>query len=402
MTEWIFVIALLVSVTCALSGVFLVLRRDALLGDSISHSILLGIALVFLIFKTRDPFIMTLGGVLAGIITALLSKFLSQRLPTDTALGVVFSSFFALGVIIISFTARNVDLDPSCVLYGNLELLPFDTVNGIPKAFLRSLGLLVFVTLFLLIFWRVLLVASFDEVLAKALGINPRAVYYLFVCLISVVTVLFFEMVGSILVIGMLVTPVVSALLLTSKLRDVFLLSILVAALSAAIGFKLSVSIDAPAASGIATAGLIIFLIVLLLAPSKGLFSKFIERLVTRYRIASEDLLADLYRQSEKGFSVTPKTAISKYLIPGMKLNGLLEGNQHSGFSLTDKGQKAGALIIRKHRLFESFLEQEIGLPPDHLHEISEKIEHYITEKSESELRSSVKSDVDPHGKIIP
>ena len=140
MIEWIFLIALLVSVTCAISGVFLVLRRDSLLGDSISHSILLGIALVFLIFESRDPLLMTVGGAIAGVVTALLSKFLSSRLPIDTSLGVVFSSFFALGVIIISFTARNVDLDPSCVLYGNLELLPFDTIGEIPKAFLRSLS----------------------------------------------------------------------------------------------------------------------------------------------------------------------------------------------------------------------------------------------------------------------
>lgn len=402
MIEWIFLISLLVSITCALAGVFLVLRRESLLGDSISHSILLGIALVFLISGSRDPILMTIGGVIAGVLTALISKYLSLRLPTDTALGVVFSSFFAIGVIIITFTARNVDLDPSCVLYGNIELLPFDTVNDIPKAFLRSLVLFFLISVFLFTFWRVLLVSSFDEVLTKAIGVNPRIVYYVFVCLISVVTVLFFEMVGSILVIGMLVTPVVSALLLTSRLGGVFFYAVLISTFSSILGLLISLKLDAPVAAGVSTAGLFLFLVTLLFAPKKGLLLRLYERILTSYRIAAEDLLADLYRQSEKGFSVTPKAAISRYLIPTLKVKGLIEGSEQCGFSLTKKGHEVGTSVIRKHRLFESYLEKEIGLPPDHLHEISEKVEHYISEKSERELKEVVSTSVDPHGKEIP
>jgi ABC-type Mn2+/Zn2+ transport system permease subunit/Mn-dependent DtxR family transcriptional regulator len=402
MIEWIFAIALLVSITCSLSGVFLVLRRDSLLGDSISHSILLGIALVFLVFKTRDPILMTIGGVISGVLTALISKYLSLRLPTDTALGIVFSSLFALGVIIISFSARKVDLDPTCVLYGNLELLPFDTINGVPRAFVNALVLFLLVVLFLLLFWRVLLVASFDEVLSKALGINPRVVYYVFVCLISIVTVLFFEMVGSILVIGMLVTPVATALLVTSKLSGVFIFSVVFSIVASVFGFSLSLVLDAPAASGIATAGLLIFLLVLFLWPKTGLLAKFLERMFTRYRIAKEDMLADLYRRSEKGVNVFSKTLISRALLPYLKLSKLIEGDSTSGFSLTEEGREIGKSIIRKHRLFEAFLEQEVGLPSDHLHEISEKVEHFISDSSENKLRETVKSKRDPHGKIIP
>ncbi|MBL9140860.1 MAG: metal ABC transporter permease, partial [Phycisphaerae bacterium] len=139
---WIVVTGALAGIACAVCGLFLVLRRMSMLGDAISHAVLPGIAGAFLLSGSRAYAPMFAGALGTGVLTALGANWLRRvtRLDEETSLGIVLSTFFALGVIMITFTARSVDLDPGCVLYGLIEYVPFDTSSiagwSVPRAVL--------------------------------------------------------------------------------------------------------------------------------------------------------------------------------------------------------------------------------------------------------------------------
>ena len=163
---------ILSSLPCAILGCFLVLRRMSLLGDAISHSVLPGIVIGALLSGSLLGWPVFLGAVLMGILTALLTQSLTLygNVSEDAGMGVVFTSFFALGVILITQLARNVDLDPGCVLYGLIEFIPLDTVKWgdweVPRAFFTLVPVCIVTILFTILFWKELLLISFDPGLA--------------------------------------------------------------------------------------------------------------------------------------------------------------------------------------------------------------------------------------------
>jgi ABC-type Mn2+/Zn2+ transport system permease subunit len=273
---WTLATAIVCCVTCSVLGCYLVLRRMSLLGDAISHAILPGLALAFLFTGSREPLPMLLGAATVGVLTALLSAGLSKwgKVPEDAAMGVVFTTLFALGVVLITFVARQVDLDPGCVLYGLIELVAFDTrqVFGIamPKAFLE-LSVLLLVTLSLItLFYKELRIVCFDPALATSMGISAALVHYGLMTMVAATSVLSFEAVGSILVIAMLVAPGATAQLLTDKLSRMLWWSGALAALSATLGYLLAVKLNTSVAGMIATVSLALFMLACLLAPRYG------------------------------------------------------------------------------------------------------------------------------------
>ena len=127
---WILATASLVAISCSMVGVFLILRRMSLLGDAISHSVLLGIVLAYLITDSRSIIAMFIGATIIGLVTAWLSNSLHKlgKLQTDASIGIVFTWFFAMGVILVTLYAGKVDIDQECVLYGEIAFAPFDTI----------------------------------------------------------------------------------------------------------------------------------------------------------------------------------------------------------------------------------------------------------------------------------
>ncbi len=157
---WIIATALCCSIAAGILGCFLVLRRMSLLGDAISHAVLPGLALAFVFTGSRDPVAMMAGAMIAGVLTAYLTSTLNRwgRIPEDAAMGVVFTSLFAVGVLLVNWVARDVDLDPGCVLYGLLEFVPFDTVllggYELPRSFVWLFSVLVIDAALIVIFFK--------------------------------------------------------------------------------------------------------------------------------------------------------------------------------------------------------------------------------------------------------
>ncbi len=243
----IMLVGILCAMACALPGCFLLLRRMSMMGDAISHAVLPGIAVAFLISESRASFAMFLGAAVAGILTALFTQWITKfgKVDRGAAMGIVFTTLFAIGLILIKQTADHVDLDASCVLYGAIEHTPLDSVLlwenktshfSVPRAALVVGGALLFNALVIGLFYKEFTLASFDPALARTQGFRPMLMHYLLMTMVAVTTVAAFEAVGSIIVIAMLIVPPATAFLLTRNLPLLIALSLGLAALGAILG----------------------------------------------------------------------------------------------------------------------------------------------------------------------
>lgn len=236
---WIVIGGMLICAACVLPGTFLMLNRQSMLGDGLSHAVLPGLAVAFLVTGSRDVVPMLIGAVLAGVFTAVVTQLVQRygQVESGAALGVVFCSLFALGLILIRVAADRVDLDPDCVLYGSIETAMMEAEFGqVPRVAILSGGLLLLNALLTVVFYKELRFAAFDPALATTLGFNAQAIQLGLTVAASVTTVIAFESVGSILVIAMLVVPPAAASLLTRRLSRLLLLALGFAVLSAALG----------------------------------------------------------------------------------------------------------------------------------------------------------------------
>lgn len=273
---WIIATASLVAASSALVGVFLILRRQALIGDAISHSVLLGIVLAFLITDSRFLPIMLTGAVIIGLLTAWLSDTLHQvsRLQSDASIGIVFTLFFAIGVILVSLYAGQIDLDQECVLYGEIAFVPFDTISfggleqGVdlgPRAF-WAIGIVFLIVLAsIIIGFKRLETIAFHPVLAASLGINVVFWHYFLMTLVSMTTVASFDAVGAILVVALLVIPASSAYLVASTLKSMLWIAVAYSQAAVIIGYSIAFIIDSSISASIAvSAGLLLFITVVI------------------------------------------------------------------------------------------------------------------------------------------
>lgn len=282
-TAWIILTAALVGLSCGLVGVFLILRKTAMMADAISHTVLLGIVIAFLITREVSGTAMLIGGIFAGLLTAFLVQWLqSLRVQQDASMGIVFTTLFAVGVILIATSAGNAHLDVQHALMGDLTFIPFDIitlpiVGEIPKA--TSLLLLVFVVVlfFIIAFYKEWKITSFDPSLAASIGIPVIAMHYLFMSLVSVTTVASFDSVGAIMVVAMLITPAASAYLWTDRLSVMLVLSGLFGIVSAVAGYSIAAWIDTSISGSMAFATGIVFLISFIGSPKHGIISKYVK-----------------------------------------------------------------------------------------------------------------------------
>lgn len=285
-------LAAVVAAACALPGVFLILRRMALLSDAISHSVLLGIVLAFFVVRDLGSPVLLLGAAAMGVLTVALVEMMhrTRLVREDAAIGLVFPALFSLGVILISRYAGDVHLDLDAVLLGEIAFAPFDrlVVGGRD---LGPRGLWVMGSILLLnaaaitVFYKELKLTTFDAALAAALGFSPAVVHYGFMTLVSITAVGAFDAVGSILVIALMIAPPAAAYLLTDRLSAMLLLSVRIGVSSAISGYWLAHLLDASIAGAMATMAGAHFALALLFAPEQGIVARALRR--RRQRAAS-------------------------------------------------------------------------------------------------------------------
>lgn len=239
---WIIAVGMLCAMACALPGCFLVLRRMSMMGDAISHAVLPGLAVAFIVSGELTSVPMFIGAAIAGMLTALFTEWVHGygRVDEGASMGVVFTGLFALGLVLIAHAADNVHLDADCVLYGAIEFTPLDLVNlgdlAIPRMGLTLSAVLLINLFFVIVLFKEFKISAFDPALATTLGINARLMHYLLMTLTAITAVAAFEAVGSILLVALLIAPPAAAYLLTDRLPIMIGLSLIIGAVAAVLG----------------------------------------------------------------------------------------------------------------------------------------------------------------------
>ena len=300
-------IASLVAIACAIPGTFLVLRKMAMISDAISHSILPGIVVGFFITQDLNSPLLILLAALTGVITVVLVERIQKTglVKEDTAIGLVFPALFSIGVIMIAKNANDVHLDVDAVLLGELAFAPFDRlfISGTdvgPKS-LWIIGSILIITVGLLIaFFKELKVSTFDAGLAASLGFSPALIHYGLMTVSSVTTVGAFDAVGAILVVALMIAPAASAYLLTTDLKKMLGLAIVFGVLSAVSGYWFAHWLDASITGSITTMLGLLFLLVYLFAPSKGLIAVMYREKQRRIEVSLLTFLLHLKNHTEE------------------------------------------------------------------------------------------------------
>lgn len=437
----------LAAMACALPGLWLVLRQQSMMGDAISHTALPGVVIAVLVshvvtqqvagaisMEAFEPLVLLMGAITIGVLTALLTEWVQKlgQVEGSAALGVVFTSFFALGILLLRLKADHADLDPECVLFGQLELIVWDLVNvggiEIPRPYLVNGLALLTNLLLMMLFFKELRIAAFDADLATVMGINARLINYCLMAATAATVVLAFRSVGSILVIGLLIVPAATSVLLTDRLIPMIVISLVTAASSAVVGHVLAMTI-APRlfhlvgfteVTDLATSGMmavacgLFFVAALLFSPWHGLIGKLMTRMKLRMQIAADDILSTTYRfeeQTDGQPATAAEIATETQWIPPFERRVVMSRLQRHGLvivegehvSLSAVGRVRATELIASHRLFESYMEKHFDLPADHLHETAHFVEHFLDEELRAQMKDELNSpDVDPHGRRIP
>jgi manganese/zinc/iron transport system permease protein len=276
---WIMLTGALAAGACALVGCFLVLRRMAMVGDAISHAVLPGIVIAFFVTNSRAPLPMLIGAGAIGVLTAVLIEWLHRggRVQQDASIGITFTWLFALGVILVSAFAGQVDLDQECVLYGEIAYVPWDvwtTAAGGsmgPRAVWILGSMFAFNVAWITLCYKELKVCSFDPELAASMGIPVALFHYALMAATSMTTVTAFESVGAILVVALIVGPAATAYLLTHRLNRMLLIAVGIGFVAAVLGYALAALLDASIAGSMSVVIGALFTLALLFSPDQGI-----------------------------------------------------------------------------------------------------------------------------------
>jgi len=396
----------IVAIVAGAVGCLVVLRRMAFLGDALSHAMIAGVAGGYLVMKmlfgleAHAPG-MLMGSLIAAVATVALISFVSRisRVKEDTAIGIMYTGIFALGVVAVSIFRHYIHIDLMHFIMG--DILGVADTDLWVSAFAAATVLTI-----LILFFRHFQIATFDPVMAASIGLPVLLLDYLLTICVSLVVVSAVSMVGVILVVGLLITPSATAYLLCDRLDKMMLLAALFGVTSVTGGLYLCVWLDSAGGGAIMLFCTLQFLVVLTIAPKYGLLSRWmrLRNLVPQQLI--EDILTTTLRYGKP----TPITTIRQYVDAkkgvGKALKRMIQDElltqSDSKYTLTEKGVSEANKVLQAHRLWETYLES-IGTPDREVHSTAHHLEHLRKEDTVGYLKEKLGSPKqDPHGKKIP
>ena len=403
------VTSVLAAVVLGVLGCFVVLRRMALIGDALSHAVLPGVVVALLVTGSTGVPALLLGALLAGLLTAVLVNVLSRysRTKEDSAIGIVFTALFAVGVILVSGLPRGTHFDLRCFLFGD----PL-AVGREDFLLMASIGAVVLAIVGLL--YHALKLVSFDPVVASAMGLPVGFLHYLLMGMLSATVVAGLKATGVVLVVAMLITPASAAYQLSNRLGVMLLLSALFGAVSAAVGMSLAFVTNAPTGPAMVVVATLLFVLAMLFSPSHGIVFDWLRRRRLEHHIAEEDFLKAVYKlgeESQAGVSssatideIGSLTHLGTHRIERLLRKGTLQQLvqvREGQVTLTEAGTRRAEEMVRAHRLWESYLADEAKLAPEFIHETAERLEH-AHELADEVDAALGHPERDPHGSVIP
>ncbi|MFQ5494801.1 MAG: iron chelate uptake ABC transporter family permease subunit, partial [Phycisphaerae bacterium] len=396
--------SVLVGVACGVLGCYVVLRRMALIGDALSHAVLPGVVIAFLITGNTGIGGLFVGALLAGLLTAGLIKLVSQysRTKEDSAIGIVFTALFALGIILISSLGRGTHFDLKCFLFGDpLAVGPDDLL------LMAIVAPTVLAIVFLL--YHRLKLASFDPVVAAAMGISVTGLHYLLMGMLSATVVAGLKTTGVILVVAMIITPASAAYQFCNRLAPMLVLAGVFGAISAAAGMSVAFITNAPTGPAMVLVATALFALAMLLSPEHGMVTRAWRQRRVRRHIESEDVLKAAYHFAESGEpcrlgDLARRTGLSIGRVNAstreLGKKGLAR-RQRDRLNLTPNGRRRATGLVRAHRLWEAYLADEAHVGMEALHDEAERLEHAHDLADEVD-ETLGRPQRDPHGTVIP
>ncbi len=401
--------SMLVGVACGVLGCFVVLRRMALIGDALSHAVLPGVVIAFMITGSSGVLGLLLGALLAGLATAVFINLVSRysRTKEDSAIGIVFTALFAVGVILISGLERGTHFDLRCFLFGDpLAVGPQDLLM---MAIVCPAVILVVASLY-----HRLKITSFDPVVAAAMGISVAAMHYLLMGMLSATVVAGLKTTGVILVVAMVITPASAAYQLTDRFGVMLVLAGIFGAVAAMVGMSLAFITNWPTGPAMVLVAAAIFVVAMLASPNHGVVFERLRRWRLARHIAGEDVLKaihglahtasgqpaaapDLAAVARRAHLAEPAT---QQVLTRLRQSGMVAADA-ARIGLTAAGQARAEEMVRSHRLWEAYLTDKASLSPEQVHDLAEKLEHAHELADEVDATLGY-PQTDPHGSPIP
>src|SRR5690554_1370056 len=406
--------SIILGATAAIVGCFAFLRKRALVGDAISHSILPGVALAFIISGTKNPLYLIIGALISGWISLILIDAISRttKLKSDAAIGIILSVFFGFGILLLTYIQQSGNAAQSGLdsfLFGKAaSLMPEDIV------IFSSIGLALIVLV--LLFFKEFKLLSFNIDYAKTIGLPVKFLEFL----LSTITVLSvavgIQAVGVVLMAALLITPAAGARYWTNRLSPMIWIATFFGAISAFVASYISyIAPSMPTGPWVVVVLSVLTVASILFAPKKGILARYTLRRENQRKILIENILKLFYHLGEHDEKFM-KSRSKKELLAGRDflpkeldkgLNSLqsksLVLQKDNRFIITEKGLNEAKRVIRLHRLWEMYLNQRLKLEADHVHNDAEAIEHIITEDIERQLEKELAyPEKDPHQSKIP
>ncbi len=396
-------------------GCFALLRRQSLLGDAIAHAALPGVCLAYLITGNKGPESLLAGALIAGVIGALLivGVVRMSRIKEDTAIGIVLSVFFGGGIVLLTYIQKlpwgnQSGLDK--FLFGQAASLMSSDVQVM--AGLGGTALLVCI-----LFFKELKLLAFDREFAASMGLPVRSLELLLTVLLVVVVVVGLQTVGVVLIVATLITPAAAARQWTERLSLMLVVAAAIGGLSGAVGAAISAAVPRmPTGPVIVLCASSVLVLSILAAPQRGLLHAHLAERRAGRRIREENLLRDLYLWGERRGGDWSH-AVSRPVLMGSRGlqarhiaqlgrrlagRGLVEAGT-DGLVLTEAGNRFAKRVVRKHRLWESYLARRLELPSDHVHRDADVMEHVLSDDAVEWIdRLLGHPRLDPHGRPIP
>ncbi|MFT7588231.1 MAG: manganese/zinc/iron transport system permease protein [Limisphaerales bacterium] len=406
---------ILMGASAAVIGTFAFLRKRALVGDAIAHSVLPGICLAFMLSGTRSLYVLLPGAFVTGWLSLLLIDLIAgkTRIKADAAIGLVLSIFFGVGILLLTSIQRSGNASQAGLdhfLFGKAAAI-------VPSDIWLFGGVAVLLIGTVILFFKDFKLLSFDPDFAQTSGLPVRFLELLLSTLTVMAVVTGIQAVGVVLMAALLITPAAAARYWTDKLWLMIIIGALFASLSGFFGSWISYE-----NSRMPTGPWIIVILSLfafasmIVAPNRGWITR--QRLLRNYRkkIIDENILKAFYKAGEQkgNFDVAmDKNSISEIrdfddsqlqsAFNRLLKKNLLKTESSSGYQLTQKGREEGTRLVRLHRLWELYLTQVMRIQADHVHDDAEAVEHLLTPEMEAELEEALGyPEFDPHQKLIP
>lgn len=406
--------SILLTASSAIVGSFTFLNKKSLIGDAISHAVLPGVCLAFMLSGTRNPFYLIIGAFATGWLSLATVDFITSRsrIKQDTAIGLILSVFFGVGIFLLTIIQKSGNAAQSGLdhfLFGQAaamvgdDLMVFGTV---------AVVLLVAVSLL----FKEFTLLAFDKGFAIAIGLPVKTIETIMTSLVVLAVVIGIQAVGVVLMAAILITPAAAARFWTHNIRSMILLASVFGAISGIAGAYISfVAPSMPTGPWIVIVISTIAFISFFAAPKRGIFSRLWKQASIRKTINEENILKTFYQLGEEksDFMIQrhPEEIIKRRAMHEDKLQKILKRLERQGYlkrtdtfwELTEEGRSKAMRVVRIHRLWELYLTTKLRIAPDHVHDDADTIEHLLTPELEAELERVLGyPKEDPHRSEIP